>query len=256
MIVATSSWLQRILRTWQLQLEEPVGSDSPFIATPSGQTQRVGPASAKRPGTLGSLTLVIVTLGFIVTAGCATKLIDQVGSLQGTRTEELRDWVREDPQRDKLIVFVHGFNSSKEKAWGQFPDLLKGDADFTDFNIHRFGYPTKLCRQVSDIRNQGELLAAFLTSTLQRAQPKYRQVVLIGHSMGGLVILHALQKLERDHLPLLTEQDLKVLTFGTPYSWRGEHRRVGTVLREQAGQRHARAQRHAWGVGSGVDPAI
>lgn len=199
---------------------------------------------------------MIVTLGFIVTAGCATKLIDQVGSLQGTRTEELRDWVREDPQRDKLIVFVHGFNSSKEKAWGQFPDLLKGDADFTDFNIHRFGYPTKLCRQVSDIRNQGELLAAFLTSTLQRAQPKYRQVVLIGHSMGGLVILHALQKLERDHLPLLTEQDLKVLTFGTPYSWRGEHRRVGTVLREQAGQRHARAQRHAWGVGSGVDPAI
>jgi tetratricopeptide (TPR) repeat protein len=35
--------------------------------------------------------------------------------------------------------------------------------------------------------------------------------------MGGLVILHALVKLERDNVQLLRDQDVKVLTFGTPY---------------------------------------
>jgi tetratricopeptide (TPR) repeat protein len=137
--------------------------------------------------------------------------------LQGTRTEQLRDWVREDPQNHQLIVFVHGFNSNKDAAWGQFPTLLKGDPDFKDFNIHRFGYPTKLCRQVSNIQNQGDLLASFLKEILTAEQPRYRQVVLVGHSMGGLVILHAFLRLERDHLEVLQDKELKVLTFGTPY---------------------------------------
>ena len=156
---------------------------------------------------------------FVLThaVGCSTRIFEQAESLQGTRTEQLRDWVREDPQNHQLVVFVHGFNSNKDAAWGQFPTLLKGDPDFKDFNIHRFGYPTKLCRQVSNIQNQGDLLASFLKEILTAEQPRYRQVVLVGHSMGGLVILHALLRLERDHLEVLQDKELKVLTFGTPY---------------------------------------
>lgn len=163
------------------------------------------------------LALAMALSGVVGAFGCSTKTSDQLRSLAGARTEELRDEVRNEPHRDKLIVFVHGFNSSKEAAWGQFPALLEDDDDFREFNIHRFGYPTKLCRQVDDIRNQGEFLASYLTSIFKSTQPKYRQVVLVGHSMGGLVILHALLKLERDHLQLLRNQDLRILTFGTPY---------------------------------------
>ena len=189
-------------------------ADSPVTSARRNEHIR---ASPRRLSILGCSVLAMGMLGLIGAAGCSERIIDQASSLQGTRTEDLRDWVREDPHRDKLIVFVHGFNSSKDGAWGQFPALLKEDDDFRDFNIHRFGYPTELCRQVSDIRNQGKFLASFLTSIFKSTQPKYRQVVLVGHSMGGLVILHALQKRERDHKQLLIDQDLKVLTFGTPY---------------------------------------
>ena len=156
-------------------------------------------------------------LGFIGSIGCSMNVIDQMGSFKGVRTEQLRDYVREDPERHQLIVFVHGFNSSKDTAWGEFPALLKEDADFIDFNIHRFGFPTKICAEVNDIRNEGQLLASYLTDLLTSTSPKRRRVVLVGHSMGGLVILHALLQLERDQYQLLKDADLKVLTFGTPY---------------------------------------
>lgn len=162
-------------------------------------------------------TVILVTLLVATMWGCTEKLSEQVGSLTGGTTDRLRDFVREDPDRHRLLVFVHGFNSAKDTAWGDFLNLIREDPAFDEFNIHRFGYPTKLCRQVSDIRNQGGLLASVLESIFTNTKQTYRQVVLVGHSMGGLVILEALLKLERDHLQLLKEQDLKILTFGTPY---------------------------------------
>ena len=166
---------------------------------------------------LNPLVLMIAAVALFGVTGCSSALLGQADSLRGIETDRLRDWARNDPTRDKLVVFVHGFNSSKDGAWGAFPDLVKEDNHFKDFNIHRFGYPTKLCGQVSDIRNLGDHLASILLSIFKNPQQKYRQVVLVGHSMGGLVILEALMKLERDNLQLLKDQDLKVLTFGTPY---------------------------------------
>ena len=159
----------------------------------------------------------IVVFELLAVVGCSTRIFEQLDSLRGNKTEHLRDWVREDPQRHQLIVFVHGFNSNKDDAWGQFPTLLMDDPDFDDFNIHRFGYPTNRCRQVSDIKDQGDFLSSFLKEILTGEQPRYRQVLLVGHSMGGLVILHALLKLERDDVEVLQKNELKVLTFGTPY---------------------------------------
>lgn len=164
--------------------------------------------------------LPLFVLGLIVvTAGCENmeKIIEQLGSLQGTNTEKLRVWIRKDSDRDKLIVFVHGFNSSNDAAWGQFPSLLKDDDHFKDFNIVLFGYPTKICSSVDSIHDEGNFLASFLNDIFKSKSPNYRRIVLVGHSMGGLVIMHALLSLERDHFLILNEQDLKVLTFGTPY---------------------------------------
>lgn len=164
--------------------------------------------------------LPLFVLGLIVvTAGCQKmkKIIDQFGSLGGTDTENYRVWIRKDLDRDKLIIFVHGFNSSNDTAWGQFPSLLKGDDDFKDFNILLFGYPTRICSSVDKIHEEGNFLASYLNDTFKGNSPNYRRIVLVGHSMGGLVIMRALLSLERDHFVILNEQDLRVLTFGTPY---------------------------------------
>lgn len=124
-----------------------------------------------------NLALIMAILSLMQVSGSSVKIKDQLNSLQGMRTEDLRDWVRNDPSLDKVIIFVHGFNSSKEEAWGQWPILLKNDDEFKEFNVHRFGYPTKLCRQVSDIRNQGEFLASFLLDIFNSTNPKYLKVV-------------------------------------------------------------------------------
>jgi pimeloyl-ACP methyl ester carboxylesterase len=176
-------------------------------------TERAYLQSSKFGDTLHRLALATAVLELIGVSGCATKFLDQTDSVQGTRTEDLRDWVREDKQRNKLILFVHGFNSSKDEAWGEFPDLIKTDEDFASFNLHRFGYRTAILSQSTDIEHEGEFLASFLKETL----PQYRSTILVGHSMGGLVILHALLTLERDAFKLLSDANLRVVTFGTPY---------------------------------------
>ena len=205
-----------VLRAWRVH-RGFVHNVFATALTPRGPKGRVTPVPPRRLAIPWFFAPVIVVLMLLGAGGCTTRILEQADSFQGIKTEKLRDWVREDPQRHQLIVFVHGFSSNKDAAWGQFPSLLMDDLDFDDVNIHRFGYPTKVCGQVSDIQNQGDLLASFLKEFLTGEPPRYRQVALVGHSMGGLVILHALLKLERDHFEVLQDKDLKVLTFGTPY---------------------------------------
>jgi hypothetical protein len=163
--------------------------------------------SLKRIFTKVHFSLLRGSLLLLNLLGCS-----QIGALTGNPTEELREWVRQDADRKKLIVFVHGFNSSRRAAWGHFPDFTKNDPNFDEYNIHLFGYPTQVCRQVNDIRDEGEFLASFLKETM----PGYESVLLVGHSMGGLVILHALLTLERSDFVLVKDANIKILTFG-PY---------------------------------------
>jgi len=155
----------------------------------------------------------------LFSTGCAIleKIIDQVGSLRGTTTEGDREFLREDGNNNKLVIFVHGLNSSNKIAWGKFPSLLKDDDEFKDFNISLYGYRTGLCIQTDSIREEGKLLASFLHDIMQGNHPKYQRVVLVGHSMGGLVIMRALLTLELRHPEVLDEHDFRVATFGTPY---------------------------------------
>jgi pimeloyl-ACP methyl ester carboxylesterase len=146
--------------------------------------------------------------------GCSSSVVSQVASLKGVKDEDLRDWVKKESSNKRLIVLVHGFNSSQTMAWGDFPALLTGDPAFNGFNIARFGYSTAGCRERNDIRDVGEHFATFLRNNL----PQYDSAVLVGHSMGGLVILNALLALESNEADAaLLEKDLRGMTFGTPF---------------------------------------
>lgn len=166
-----------------------------------------------------ALTVLLLVGQMFFSSGCSIveKLIEQVGSLRGTTTEGDREYLREDVRNDKLIIFVHGFNSSKSKAWVNFPSLVRDDDELRDFNIVLYGYRTKLCIESGSIREEGNLLASFLHDIIRGNHQKPRRVVLVGHSMGGLVIMRALLTLERDHPEVLHEHDFRVATFGTPY---------------------------------------
>jgi hypothetical protein len=60
----------------------------------------------------------------------------------GAHSEQLRGWVRHDGMPN-LLVFVPGFISSKDEAWGSFIPLVKTDKDFNEYDIYSYGYPNR-----------------------------------------------------------------------------------------------------------------
>lgn len=84
-----------------------------------------------------------------------------------------------------LIVLVHGMNDSPLR----FQPLLK-KLNRERYQVLRFYYPTAL-----NIATNGEVLAQLLERVMQRAPQQ--QIVIVGHSLGGLVSRVAVQQLQQ-----------------------------------------------------------
>jgi hypothetical protein len=94
----------------------------------------------------------------------------------------------------EIVIFVHGIRSSGE-AWQPLVGLLKQDKEVTSrFEFHCFAYETKAVelrphRRISTIEEVALHLREFI------ARFHDREITLVGHSQGGLVIqayLHAM----------------------------------------------------------------
>ena len=112
----------------------------------------------------------------------------------------------------KLIVFVHGYTGD-QNTWSKFEKLVREDDALRDFEVHTMDYPTtSVGWKNRSIRQIGDLL---WTQLIERFSA-YREVYLIGHSMGGLVIC----SMVIEQLKAGRAQDLKpirqIILFGTP----------------------------------------
>ncbi|MDL2082066.1 alpha/beta fold hydrolase [Streptomyces sp. GXMU-J15] len=89
---------------------------------------------------------------------------------------------------DRLcVVFVHGFNS-RAKVWNRFISLIDEDPELGSVEARAFGYATGLARLRPDrslpsLSTVADHLKTYLDATMAG-----RPLVLVGHSMGGLVI--------------------------------------------------------------------
>jgi pimeloyl-ACP methyl ester carboxylesterase len=115
--------------------------------------------------------------------------------------------------RDRAVVFLHGFTGGRDDTWDRFPDLI-GVAT-PDWDIFTVGYATTLLPDVVGIWSADPdlpILATLLRTQLSIAplQP-FQSIVLIAHSMGGLI----LQKALVDD-PSLAARVRDVILFGTP----------------------------------------
>lgn len=113
----------------------------------------------------------------------------------------IRDNGEPGPTR-RLLVFVHGFCSSGE-TWDPLVELLSAKAEITnEFEIACFDYTTKfMARPVIERLPTVKEIAEWLELRLwqrfydTRKEPKYIDVTLVGHSMGGLVIQQMLTQM-------------------------------------------------------------
>jgi pimeloyl-ACP methyl ester carboxylesterase len=119
-----------------------------------------------------------------------------------------------DQKQDRAIVLIHGFSGESHSTFGMMPAFLAGNPELYSWDIHCFGYPTALRPDVTGVWAADpdlNTLAGFLITAVEQTRfDKYRQLALIGHSMGGLIIQRAL--LDGSFTPRVSHLAL----FGTP----------------------------------------
>jgi len=163
-----------------------------------------------------TLIALLLTLLAILTGCSDTKrLWDIFSSTREGPVTTYQKWDIKEPGRRLLLVMVHGFDSSNDQAWGEFPRIIKSEKDtvFSGFNVLRYGYGSAACHNKVDISGRGDGLKSFLSDELIN----YDGMIIVGHSLGGLVAMHGLIKLAKEHHADLERIPVAVMTFGTPH---------------------------------------
>ncbi len=119
--------------------------------------------------------------------------------------------------RKSLAVFVHGLFSSA-KTWEPLVDSLSSDPSITGhFDFATIDYASdklrlNILRRIPDIGS----IADRLHVELNHRAEGFERVVLIGHSMGGLIILRYLAKMIADQKGLSLRSTRSVVMLATP----------------------------------------
>ena len=121
--------------------------------------------------------------------------------------------IRIGPDRDRAVVFLHGFSGDRDDTWDRLPGLL--GTVVADWDIYTLGYATTFRPDFLGVWSADPdlpILATMLT-TQASIDPlkRYRSLALVAHSMGGLVVQRALVD-----DPELANRTEKVVLFGTP----------------------------------------
>jgi pimeloyl-ACP methyl ester carboxylesterase len=107
-------------------------------------------------------------------------------------------------QPERLVVFVHGFGGKAISSWQQFPLGAVGSDWWRHSDMLFVGYPSKSddISGVADRLRQGvehfypalpeELLEVGGKRLRDTAEAPYRELFLVGHSLGGVVVRRSL----------------------------------------------------------------
>jgi pimeloyl-ACP methyl ester carboxylesterase len=87
-------------------------------------------------------------------------------------------------QNDRLAVFIHGLGGSRYGTWGNFPKFLYDDLPRLDIGVYSYRTALRRIRLWKSIEIESE--AQILANLLRELIP-YRYIVLVGHSLGGVL---------------------------------------------------------------------
>jgi pimeloyl-ACP methyl ester carboxylesterase len=129
--------------------------------------------------------------------------------------------VRRQSGNRAAILFLHGYGGDIRKTWQSFPDLLAAQPGLAGFDVHCLGYETSLL--APDIRgfwsadpDIPQLATQLRTRSTLDELRGYEALVLIAHSMGGLVVQRALLDSAALGVDELAARTSHVFLFGTP----------------------------------------
>lgn len=119
----------------------------------------------------------------------------------------------------KFIIFVHGLGGEIDKTWGNFPQFIIDDPDI-EHTVIEYGYTSPhLIKQVfKSAPTILNIANGLLTDIKTRCDITNDEIILVGHSLGGLVIKRLLVRLSK----LGTKHNIKkVCFFDVPHGGSG-----------------------------------
>lgn len=125
-------------------------------------------------------------------------------------------------EKEAVVIFAHGFTGDVVKTWDGFEELLTNDDELGKHDFYFWGYPTELNLKYAITKYFWEddpninTIGGGLRTLLNTVAETHKKIILVGHSMGGLVIqafiLEEIVNNRPDHLGRITE----VILYGTP----------------------------------------
>lgn len=102
-----------------------------------------------------------------------------------------------------LILFVHGLGGDARTTWGNFPKLIQNDPELRDYDLYFFTYPTSLVSLPwSKKYPRIQTLAEALRTDIENRFAKQSNIILVCHSLGGLIGRKYLIEELKNHRPL------------------------------------------------------
>ena len=102
-----------------------------------------------------------------------------------------------------LILFIHGLGGDAQTTWGPFPNLIRNEADLKGYDLHFFSYPTALFSfPWSKKYPKIQTLAHALRTEIETRFPRRNDIVLVCHSLGGLIARKYLLEEVKNKRPL------------------------------------------------------
>lgn len=121
-----------------------------------------------------------------------------------------RDW-----GNDAAVVFLHGFMGKATETWQNFPWYLANERSLIGWDVYSLGYESSLRLDIPGIWTANpdlSILAKEFETALSLAPfVRYKALVIVAHSMGGLIAQRALLNSTQ-----LTGRIQHLFLFGTP----------------------------------------
>jgi hypothetical protein len=123
--------------------------------------------------------------------------------------------IRDSAGNQAALVFVHGLAGNTAGTWAGMLERLVAEPKLAGWNLHAFAYSSTRMFDLRHIWSADasikEISLMLATAIASSEMKRYRSVALVGHSMGGLILQHALV----NH-PELRSRTHCLIMFATP----------------------------------------